>query len=788
MVFFDANETRNSQECKKLIRTFFQSVAIERESQLKEMMKIMGLSSTMHWVAWFIKVFISLLISFTFVTLFLCVRTFSSTAIFDGSNFFLIWVFFIVYITSVITFCFLISVIFKKSNTAANIGTMIFFATVIPYNQFTLNFESFHYVTKLLFCLPVNTGFGEAISIVLRFERDVGGLQFSNFFSRGTTGFSFAEVMMVMIVAIFIHIGLTIYVENVFPGSIGVAKPWHYPFTWCRKSRSNDKPINIYTNLELSQISNEDHEADPSNLSPGIQIRNLSKTFGQQTVVKNLSLNMYEDQITVLLGHNGSGKTTTMSILSGMIPPTSGTAIVNGFDVTTDIEKARESLGLCPQHNVLFNDLTIKEHIIFFSRLKGMRNESEINEEVTKYVNALNLQDKINARSKTLSGGTKRKLNAINALCGHSKIVICDEPSSGVDVGARRDLWDLLIQEKKGRTILLTTHHMDEAETLGDRVAVLNEGQLQTVGSTYFLKKRFGSGYRLTCVKKVGCDAKVILEVLIEFSRDAMLVSDDQTEVVFALPESDVQTFQYIFKKLEDDAERLKISSFGCSITSLEDVFLKLGADADDKVGNQDHEVDLNLDQSKAVTGFTLVLYQIWAMTLKQFNYMRRNYYMFIWMTLLSAWLIFVFMASPVGPFEGQPPMDVNPLNLFMVLFMLYFLVCYWPSIFINMKIKERVTRSKLLQYVCGANRFIFWITSFLIDFIVFATVMCIIVGVLALYQRENFTTGTELGSLILILTFYGFSILPFVYLFSFLFKKHATGEAIVPMWIFLCE
>lgn len=751
------------------------------------MMKIMGLPSSLHWLAWFTKVFTSLLISFTGVSIILCVRIFSE-AIFDSSNLFLIWLFFVIYITSVITFCFLISVIFKKSNTAANIGTMIFFATVIPFSQFTQNFASFHYVVKLLFCLPINTALGEAIAIVLRFERDADGLQFSNFFSRGEVGFSFAEVLMVMIFSMLIQIGLTVYIENVFPGSIGVAKPWHYPFTSCRKEKSKDKPTTVQQIIEPNHVSNEDHEADPSNLNPGIQIKRLSKTFGQQTVVNNLSLNMFEDQITVLLGHNGSGKTTTMNIITGMFPPTSGTAIVNGFDVRQEIERARESLGLCPQHNVLFDDLTIREHIIFFSRLKGMEDDKEIDREVNKYVSALCLHDKMNSISKTLSGGTKRKLNTINALCGGSKIVICDEPSSGVDVGARRDLWDLLIQEKKGRTILLTTHHMDEAETLGDRVAVLNEGRLQAVGSNYFLKKKFGSGYRLTCVKKPGCVAKAILDVLVEFSQDASLMYDGQSEVVFALPESDVLQFQHIFKNLEDNSETLMISSFGCSITTLEDVFLKLGMEAEVNDGNKEHAVDMNIEPSRTIAGFTLVLYQIWAMTLKQLFYLKRNYYMFVWLTLLTAWIMFVFMVSPVGPFDDQPLLEVNPLNHLMVFMMLFFLVTYWPSIFINLKIRERVSRAKLLQLVCGANRFIFWITSFLIDLIIFSIAMRIIVGVLAALQRDNFTSATELGSLILMLTFYGFSILPFVYLFSFLFKKHATGEGLVPLVIFLSK
>lgn len=143
-------------------------------------------------------------------------------------------------------------------------------------------------------------------------------------------------------------------------------------------------------------------------------------------------------------------------MLTGMIPPSSGTALVNGKDIRKDLNAIRSSIGLCPQHNLLFDDLTVREHITFFSRLKGLH-ESEVNREVEKYVNLLKLGDKIDAKAGSLSGGMRRKLSVGIALCGGSKIVLFDEPSSGVDPTARRALWDLLQLEKSGRTILLVS-------------------------------------------------------------------------------------------------------------------------------------------------------------------------------------------------------------------------------------------------------------------------------------------------------------------------------------------
>uniref|UniRef100_A0A3B5BFF2 ABC transporter domain-containing protein n=1 Tax=Stegastes partitus TaxID=144197 RepID=A0A3B5BFF2_9TELE len=148
----------------------------------------------------------------------------------------------------------------------------------------------------------------------------------------------------------------------------------------------------------------------------------------------------------------------------------------------------RRSLGLCPQHDVLFDNLTVREHLLFYAQVSHYK----IPDEVDRIIRILNLEDKRQARSKTLSGGMKRKLSIGIALIGDSKVVMLDEPTSGMDPSARRATWDLLQGEKRGRTILLTTHFMDEADLLGDRIAIMAGGELQCCGSPLFLKNKYG--------------------------------------------------------------------------------------------------------------------------------------------------------------------------------------------------------------------------------------------------------------------------------------------------------
>lgn len=149
------------------------------------------------------------------------------------------------------------------------------------------------------------------------------------------------------------------------------------------------------------------------------------------------------------------------------------------------------------------------------------------------------------------------------------------ETASGMDPAARRALWDILIQEKKGRTILLTTHFMDEADVLGDRIAIMADGDLKTIGSSFYLKKKFGVGYRLVCVKAAGCEPNQITNILSNYIPGIAVETNVGSELTYVLKEDYVSQFRTIFADIEKKSVQLKIDSFGVSLTTLEEVFLK---------------------------------------------------------------------------------------------------------------------------------------------------------------------------------------------------------------------
>jgi ATP-binding cassette subfamily A (ABC1) protein 3 len=155
---------------------------------------------------------------------------------------------------------------------------------------------------------------------------------------------------------------------------------------------------------------------------------------------------------------------------------------------------------VCPQHNVLFDYLTVREHLELYAAFKGVTNRV-IKAKVDKMLYEIELVDNQHQLAYTLSGGQRRKLSVAIALIGDAKVIMLDEPTSGMDTTTRRRFWEMLKQYKEGRIIILTTHYMDEADILGDRICIMAEGNVQCCGSSLFLKNRFGAGYNLVLAK-----------------------------------------------------------------------------------------------------------------------------------------------------------------------------------------------------------------------------------------------------------------------------------------------
>ncbi|XP_031410623.1 retinal-specific phospholipid-transporting ATPase ABCA4 [Meleagris gallopavo] len=480
-------------------------------------------------------------------------------------------------------------------------------------------------------------------------------------------------------------------------------------------------------------------EPEPTGLIPGVCIQNLVKIFANKPkpAIDRMNITFYEGQITAFLGHNGAGKTTTMSILTGLFPPTSGTVLIGGLDIQTHMDSIRQRLGMCPQYNILFNHLTVAEHILFYSQLKG-RSRDEAEQELEMMLEDMGLSHKRNEEAQNLSGGMQRKLSVAIAFVGEAKVVVLDEPTSGVDPYSRRSIWDLLLKYRSGRTIILSTHHMDEADILGDRIAIISQGKIFCSGSPVFLKNCFGSGFYLTLVRKVkntrtgrsvslcscgsqcscscsscahnneegtqeqelGGDLNELAEVIHHHIPEAKLIENIGQELVYLLPNKHFKQRSYasLFRELEETLDDLGLSSFGVSDTPLEEVFLKVTAEADPEVQKAGDTQENDSTPGKISTenktaeqtpvetndtsrmpgiagdqnegkgslqykGFQLVHQQFKALFIKRFHHASRSYKDFLTQIVLPASFVLLSLVLTViiPPFGEYPALTLDP-------------------------------------------------------------------------------------------------------------------------------
>ncbi len=221
-----------------------------------------------------------------------------------------------------------------------------------------------------------------------------------------------------------------------------------------------------------------------------IQVERLTKKFGDFTAVNNISFQVGKGEVFGFLGANGAGKTTAMKMLIGISKPTSGEAQVAGFDVKSQAEKVKRSIGYMSQRFSLYNDLTIRENITFFGGIYGLK-KSDIKTKSQNLIDELNLHEEADKLVGSLPLGWKQKVAFSVSLLHNPQIIFLDEPTGGVDPITRRQFWEMIYREaNKGKTIFVTTHYMDEAEYC-DRVSIMVAGKIEALDTPKNLKEHY---------------------------------------------------------------------------------------------------------------------------------------------------------------------------------------------------------------------------------------------------------------------------------------------------------
>lgn len=247
-------------------------------------------------------------------------------------------------------------------------------------------------------------------------------------------------------------------------------------------------------------------------------------------------------------------------MLTGVTPPSAGDATFHGLSIHDDMDEIRESLGICFQHDVLYPELSVQDHLEFYARIKGYTGET-LADEVAAKIREVGLVDKKTTSSSALSGGMKRKLSVAISLLGDSSLVFLDELTSGMDPYSRRSTWEILMNNRQRRVMVLTTHFMDEADILGDRIAIMAEGELRCCGSALYLINQFDVGYNLTIVKEEHCDDAKVIDFVSRHIPSSRVLSNVGTEITFQLPLDSSSHFPTMFRHMDENLNKLQILS-----------------------------------------------------------------------------------------------------------------------------------------------------------------------------------------------------------------------------------
>ena len=642
-----------------LMPLFMYNIVIEKERQLIEIMKINGLKMRNYWISYFIFDYIVYAVTMIFFIIF---GTYVfGLNLFKETDFLLVFLTLVIWGYAQIALAFFFQAFLSNGRTTSVIGYMIALWLIIICT--CLNLAMFVIPKEAPYILNIFPSF--AMSRIFYYMATYCGYETCIAkFSRINDEVKYALVYMFIGGTIFLCLG--VYLYEVLPKQYGIRKNPVFciedGIKKCQKEKEeenvirednksenneNEKKVDLLieenNNENINLNNNIDDNEDEEVRKELIIVRDildkgdyelrkyplvcdgLTKIYPANLKSKdpkkknkkslnNFTIHLNDSEIFGLLGPNGAGKTTFFSILTGIYEPTSGNAFIRGNSILKNIEKTYEYIGYCPQFDLLWEDLSVENTLLFYSRMKN-KDKEKIYLMVEKILIDVRLVKFRKYLVRELSGGMRRRLSLGVALIGEPPIVFLDEPTTGLDPKNKREIWDILSHCKENRCMILTTHLMDEAETLCDRIGIILKGKIRCLGSQYKLKANYGKGFKL-CInlkpftvesynsntindsikddkeEKIGFffdkdkikEQHRINELRINkissflneiFSRNCKLTEKHRSAAIYEIG-TDVFNPELLFKKLEERKEELEITNWAISQVDLEDIFIKL--------------------------------------------------------------------------------------------------------------------------------------------------------------------------------------------------------------------
>lgn len=574
---------------QSLLPIMLTSLVYEKQNNLRMIMKMHGLGDFPYWL---INYAYFLLISFAYMLTLVIFGSILGLQIFVLNDYSVQFVFYFLYINLQIAFAFVMSTLFSDVKTASVFGHIYVFITGLAgFCILTMKSsiaKRLLQALEMIPCFSLSRGLYE----LARYSTEamyLGSIQ-SNWKAILTDKEGILFVSIVMIVEWPVLLLIAYYLDQVGSNGSGVRRhPLWFLSRFQRKPKSCEpkQGCDILVNVEKQDVSQEREQVkklvqEPSE-SHVMVCDDLKKTYPPRDgnpvkhAVRGLSLAIPKGECFGMLGPNGAGKSSFISMMTGLTIPTSGAAIISGLDIKTDMDKAYPRMGVCPQHDLIWENLTGSEHLLFYGRLKNLRGV-ELMQAVEESLESVKLLDKRDTRVGRYSGGMKRRLSVAISLIGNPKVVYLDEPSTGLDPASRKSLWNAVQCAKKDKAIILTTHSMEEAEFLCDRVGIFVDGSLQCIGNPKQLRARYGGYFMLTVTTPPSQDVDVenFVHLLSPSSRKVYQLSGTQK---FHIPKGEVKLAD-IFREVDNAKKRIDIQNWGLADATLEEVFIHVAKDA----------------------------------------------------------------------------------------------------------------------------------------------------------------------------------------------------------------
>ncbi|KAL6611966.1 hypothetical protein U3516DRAFT_550548, partial [Neocallimastix sp. 'constans'] len=518
-------------------------LVVEKESKIKESLVIIGLNKSVFWISWALTYTVIILLSSILVT---------TIIVLYKQYVYIHWSVLIVLLTiyglSCCSFSFVLSTIISKSKTATTVGvmTIVLIFGIYFLDTYIKNISTLHNILMFIFSpMALLSLFNQLM--VYDSQRIL--INIYNIFSKS----DLRNSLIALFFSFMLYLIIAIYFDNVLPQGNNFHKKWHFFITDFFKNKKQKIMDSRHDNTFNPYI-----QEDPKDQKKTVQIKNIRKIFkvkGESIeILQNINFNAYYNEIFAILGHNGAGKTTLMNIMTGIISSTSGE--------------------------------------IYYDNIPISGNETEV------LLKNIDLLSKKNNFPKELSGGQRRKLCITLAFLGSPKYVFLDEPTTGLDPYSRKNIWELLLEKKEGRTIFVTTHYMDEADLLADRKMIISNGKISCLGSSLFLKQQFNMNYSIDINCKDIRDGLLTDKIIDKFcpgsanTKSIYNTNRQSTENRFNRPENEnldyiisyllpikySKNFKYIFDNMNKIIKNHNnsIKKFSLTAPTLEELFINL--------------------------------------------------------------------------------------------------------------------------------------------------------------------------------------------------------------------